>query len=38
MPVTTIPIGKGRPIDKKRAVAEAVTKVVAERSTCGRNG
>jgi 4-oxalocrotonate tautomerase len=30
MPVITIRIGKGRPIDKKRAVAEAVTKAVAE--------
>jgi 4-oxalocrotonate tautomerase len=30
MPVITIRIGKGRPIGKKRAVAEAVTKVVAE--------
>jgi len=30
MPVITIRIGKGRPIDKKRAVVEAVTKAVAE--------
>ena len=30
MPVITIRIGKGRPIDKKRAVAEAITKAVAE--------
>ncbi|GEO80576.1 hypothetical protein ROR02_07070 [Pararhodospirillum oryzae] len=30
MPVITIRIGKGRPIEKKRAVAEAVTKAVVE--------
>lgn len=30
MPVVTIRISKGRPIDKKRAVATAVTKAVAE--------
>jgi 4-oxalocrotonate tautomerase len=30
MPVITIRIGKGRPTEMKRAVAEAVTKVVAE--------
>ncbi|QGM98488.1 tautomerase family protein [Methylocystis parvus] len=30
MPVITIRIGKGRPIEKKRALAEAVTKAVVE--------
>jgi 4-oxalocrotonate tautomerase len=30
MPVITIRIAKGRPIEKKRALAGAVTKVVAE--------
>lgn len=30
MPVITIRIGNGRPIEKKRAVAEAATKAVAE--------
>jgi len=30
MPVITIKIAKGRPIEKKRALASAVTKVVAE--------
>jgi 4-oxalocrotonate tautomerase len=30
MPVITIRIGKGRPIEKKRALAEAVTNAVAE--------
>jgi len=30
MPVITIRIGKGRPIEKKRALVNAVTKAVAE--------
>ncbi len=30
MPVITIRLGKGRPIEKKRALAEAVTNAVAE--------
>lgn len=30
MPVITIRIGKGRPIEKKRAMTEAVTKAVVE--------
>lgn len=30
MPVITIRLGKGRPIEKKRALAEAVTSAVAE--------
>jgi 4-oxalocrotonate tautomerase len=30
VPVITIRIGKGRPIEKKRALAEAVTKAVVE--------
>jgi 4-oxalocrotonate tautomerase len=29
MPVITIRLGKGRPIEKKRALAEAVTNAVA---------
>ncbi len=30
MPVITIRLGKGRPIEKKRALADAVTNAVAE--------
>jgi 4-oxalocrotonate tautomerase len=30
MPVVTLRIAKGRPIEKKRAVAEAITKAVVE--------
>jgi 4-oxalocrotonate tautomerase len=30
MPVVTIRIAKGRPVEKKRALAKAVTEVVAE--------
>ena len=30
MPVITVRIAKGRPIEKKRALAEAVTKAVAD--------
>jgi 4-oxalocrotonate tautomerase len=30
MPVVTIRIAKGRPVEKKRALAKAVTTVVAE--------
>jgi len=30
MPVITIRLGKGRPIEKKRALAEAATSAVAE--------
>jgi 4-oxalocrotonate tautomerase len=30
MPVIAIRLGKGRPIDKKRGLAEAVTNAIAE--------
>jgi len=30
MPVVTVRIAKGRPVEKKRALAKAVTEVVAE--------
>jgi 4-oxalocrotonate tautomerase len=30
MPVITVRIAKGRPVEKKRALAKAVTEVVAE--------
>lgn len=30
MPVTTIRLGKGRPIEKKQALAEAITSAVVE--------